>query len=338
MLFRLHVINVCLSLQTSIVQPKTVDYYTGCSAPFVTPNVSKLHTSTPLTGNTPIYVSCPESDCSISAASSVSPHKKQILSCTTVSGNMSSKRSSSPSYFTIPKINLSNVFNISPLAREDSGFVSSSSPIPIDGNVFSFTEGTEHSIIKKSSSAPTCHLSPGSLSPRFLKHASKHQRSRHLSERSSVSERSSIGSDEQLSDDEHACLLDFTTVSNGTYFQLSSNIAPRSPFRINPAQRPFSKSFSKNLFRFGRLPLLGTLEESLLQKRITPKFQVADFKVLLGASGSFCPTQLTIPVVSYFYELPGQHLTTPYVVSTSLSAGPASGGIFNVGRFFYPTV
>ncbi|XP_055636187.1 protein Atossa isoform X2 [Toxorhynchites rutilus septentrionalis] len=295
------------------VQKTSVDYYTGSSSPFVSPNVCRLQTSTPATGNTPIYVSCTESDCSISTASSVSPHKKQILSCTTTSGNMPSKRSTSPSYFTIPKINLSNVFNISPLAREDSGFISSSSPIPIDGSIFNFTEGTEHSVIKKSSSAPTCHLSPGSLSPRFLKHVYKHQRSRHLSERSTVSERSSIGSDEQLSEDEHPCLLDFPTVSCGSYFQLGSTTVPRSPPRINPAQRPFNKSFSKNLFRFGRLPLMGTLEESLLQRRITPKFQVADFKVLLGASGSFCPTQLTIPVASYFYELPGQHLTTPYV-------------------------
>lgn len=55
-----------------------------------------------------------------------------------------------------------------------------------------------------------------------------------------------------------------------------------------------------------------------MQRRIAPRFQVADFKVLLGASGSFCPTQLTIPVASYFYELPGQHLTTPYVCELRL--------------------
>ncbi|EAT45020.1 AAEL003688-PA, partial [Aedes aegypti] len=283
-------------------QPSPVDHLGRRPSPFTAPNVNRMQTSTPAssTSKLPLYVSCTDSDYSVSTASSISPHKKQILSCTAVAGNSrpgSKPSSSSSSNFTIPKINLTNVFNVSPLAREDSGFVSSSSPIPIDGSVFNFPDSTHRLNVQKSNSAPTCQLSPGSLSPRFLRHAYKNQRTRYLSERSSVSERSSIGSDEQFSDEDKL---------------------PSSPLKLNLAQRPFSKPFSKNLFKFGRLPLLGTLEESLFQRRIDPKFQVADFKVLLGASGSFCPTQLTIPVASYFYELPGQHLTTPYVCELRL--------------------
>ncbi|EDS44917.1 conserved hypothetical protein [Culex quinquefasciatus] len=304
---------------------KNVQGAHGSSSLFATPHAAcRLPpTSTPAAGcsKAPLFVNCTESDCSVSTASSVSPHKKQILSCTAVSG----AKPPPAAYYTIPKINLTNIFNVSPLAREDSGFASTSSPIPIDesvggssGGVFNFSESSRL-MVQKSSSAPTCHLSPGSLSPRFLRHAYKHQRSRYLSERSSVSERSSIGSDEQLSEDEYPFLVDSNGTSYGSNFHLSPSTTPLSPLKFGSAQqRPFSRSFSKNLFRFGRLPLLGTLEESLLQRRISPKFQVADFKVLLGASGSFCPTQLTIPVASYFYELPGQHLSTPYVCELRL--------------------
>lgn len=45
-----------------------------------------------------------------------------------------------------------------------------------------------------------------------------------------------------------------------------------------------------------------------------PTFHVPGFKVLLGASGGFCPTQLTIPSSTSFYELHGQCLSTPYLV------------------------
>lgn len=304
-------------------QPSPIDLL-GRRSAFVRPSASGMQTSTPAssTSKLPLYVSCTESDCSVSTASSISPHKKQILSCAAVASGsrLGSKPSpSSSSNFTIPKINLTNVFNVSPLAREDSGFVSSSSPIPIDGCVFNFPDSVSRLNVQKSNSAPTCQLSPGSLSPRFLRHAYKNQRTRYLSERSSFSERSSIGSDEQLSDEEYPYLLDFANSgSNGSSFHLSPSKHPSSPLKLGSAQRSFSKPFSKNLFKFGRLPLLGTLEESLLQRRIAPKFQVADFKVLLGASGSFCPTQLTIPAASYFYELPGQHLTTPYVCELRL--------------------
>lgn len=285
---------------------------------FITPKKERLQTSTPTnsTSKIPLYVNCTESDCSISTASSVSPHKKQILSYPASTGS-TPLRKPSASYFTIPKINLTNIFNVSPLAREDSGFASSTSPIPIDGGIFNFQGSADRLSGQKSNSIPTpCHLSPGSLSPRFLRHIYK--RTRQLSERSSFSERSSAGSDEQLSDDEFPYAFDQGNVVSNNYVQPTPSTPPPSVLKVDTAQRSFSRVFSKNLFKFGRLSLLGTLEESLLQRRITPKFQVADFKVLLGASGSFCPTQLTIPAASYFYELPGHHLTTPYVCELRL--------------------
>uniref|UniRef100_A0A182MDH3 Atos-like conserved domain-containing protein n=1 Tax=Anopheles culicifacies TaxID=139723 RepID=A0A182MDH3_9DIPT len=357
------------------------------------------HTSTPAAGNgndckEPLYISCSETDCSVSTASSVSPHKKQILSCTAIGNNsfgvtrLSSEANAvnrkedccsnvKQQQKSSSKINLNYVFCLSPLARDDSGFTSGSSPatsttfpatspISIDGGgtpshclkngrnangafstgLFRYDfEETPVSPVSgtiKSKSAPVFPFSPpsggGALSPRFLRNAQRqfHHRTRYPSERSSFSERSSIGSDEQLSDDDLSSYL-LDSSNGGSYCsplsghqQIPIEDGPvgsalkmgrytaRSTACLLPTAQMLSKVLNRNLFKFGRAPMLGTLEESLLQRRLAPKFQVADFKVLLGASGSFCPTQLTIPAASYFYELPGQHLTTPYVCELRL--------------------
>jgi len=126
-----------------------------------------------------------------------------------------------------------------------------------------------------------------SVSPRFAKQAAFYKRrSRHLSDRS---DRSSLGSDEQLSDED-----------------LESGMC-------SPAGSPL-KTRARLVSQFTGRPLLGNLEESLLQKRLLPKIEVAGFRLQLGASGGFCPTQLTIPASSYFYELHGETLSTPYLV------------------------
>ncbi|XP_061400203.1 protein Atossa [Musca vetustissima] len=145
--------------------------------------------------------------------------------------------------------------------------------------------------VQKSNSAPTLPNSP-SLSPRFIKASALYKRrSRHLSDRS---DRSSLGSDEQFSDEDLDC---------GMY----------SPFATSPV-----KLRSRLAAVFGRKPILGNLEESLLQRRLVPKIEVMGFKLLLGASGGFCPTQLTIPAAAYFYELQGETLSTPYLCEIRL--------------------
>lgn len=151
-------------------------------------------------------------------------------------------------------------------------------------------------LTQKFNENPEVNLSPTSplLSPFSAKNlisaAILKRRSRHLSEISS--ERSSIGSEEHISDEEF-----------GNF----------SPVFLSPNKT--SKSyFAKEIVPFGKRALLGCLEESLLQKCFTPKFTIYGFKVLLGASGQFCPTQLTIPVVTSLYELKSQTLTTPYMV------------------------
>ncbi|XP_036331576.1 serine-rich adhesin for platelets [Rhagoletis pomonella] len=228
----------------------------------------------------------------------------------------------------LPKVNLTPIF-CNPMPTTMGATITScqSSPIPIHGaahdNTFCFeptalnrsggnqmqlhhqlmhssngndsasllTTDANNIPVQKSFSAPTLPNSP-SLSPRFAKQAASYKRrSRHLSDRS---DRSSLGSDEQFSDED--------LESGGMY---------------SPATSPL-KQCARVAAAFGRQRLLGNLEESLLQKRLMPKVEVMGFKVLLGASGGFCPTQLTIPAAAYFYELHGEALSTPYVCDIRL--------------------
>ncbi|EDX06644.1 GD25893 [Drosophila simulans] len=195
----------------------------------------------------------------------------------------------------LPKVNLTTIF-------------CSSAPIAIGCPAFSFDPAAlshAHSQllapdvsvtppVQKSFSAPTLpHAASLSVSPRFSKQAlaAHKRRSRHLSDRS---DRSSLGSDEQLSDED-----------------LESGLC-------SPAGGSPLKCRARLAAHFGGRPLLGNLEESLLQRRLMPKIEVMGFKLQLGASGGFCPTQLTIPAVSYFYELHGETLSTPYLCEIRL--------------------
>ncbi|KAM7345388.1 atos homolog atossa isoform 1-T5 [Cochliomyia hominivorax] len=215
----------------------------------------------------------------------------------------------------LPKVNLTPIF----CNPNSTMMVVSSSPIPIGNGVSNGTAETNGLIsksaeinitqasptfsfespsspapsitVQKSNSAPTLPNSP-SLSPRFFKASAIYKRrSRHLSDRS---DRSSLGSDEQFSDED---------IDSGMY----------SPFATSPV-----KLKTRLAAVFGRKPLLGNLEECLLQRRLVPKIEVMGFKLLLGASGGFCPTQLTIPAAAYFYELKGETLSTPYLCEIRL--------------------
>lgn len=206
--------------------------------------------------------------------SSMSPHKKLLVNQK------------------IPKINLSHVFdNI----HDDSGIVQDTSPTS-DG-VFTFTTSSP------ASSYPPTMMQ---LSPRFSRGTTSllKRRSRHMSDRSSISEYSNI------SDDDEETLK---VISEPTEL-LPAPPVPSSTSKISSLYKKF---VTKTHAAFNKLPLLGSIEESLLRDRFQPKAIVSGFKLLLGASGSFCPTQLTIPAQTFFYEFQGlKHMSTPYVVSS----------------------
>lgn len=60
--------------------------------------------------------------------------------------------------------------------------------------------------------------------------------------------------------------------------------------------------------------LLGTFEESVLNGRLEPVSTVEGFTAEIGASGSFCPRHVTLPVTVFFYTLQDMDkVTSPYM-------------------------
>lgn len=61
----------------------------------------------------------------------------------------------------------------------------------------------------------------------------------------------------------------------------------------------------------------GSFEESVLNGRLEPVSTVQGFTADLGASGSFCPRHLILPVTVFFYTLgDNDKVSTPYLVSS----------------------
>ena len=62
--------------------------------------------------------------------------------------------------------------------------------------------------------------------------------------------------------------------------------------------------------------LLGNFEESVLNGRLEPVSTVEGFTAEIGASGSFHPRHLTLPVTVFFYTLcENSNIASPYLVS-----------------------
>lgn len=102
--------------------------------------------------------------------------------------------------------------------------------------------------------------------------------------------------------------------NNISNYKVNNFIKP--PCLSQSKSMTFKKFIRKTGSEVKRLQLLGSFEESLIQNRFQPKTTVNGFKALLGASGSFCPSQLTLPAQTKFYEFQSsENMSTPYVVS-----------------------
>jgi len=60
---------------------------------------------------------------------------------------------------------------------------------------------------------------------------------------------------------------------------------------------------------------LSLQQESLINGRIEPCGVVNGFTVDIGASGSFCPQHITLPVTAFFFSLSDDNAPSPYLVS-----------------------
>lgn len=66
------------------------------------------------------------------------------------------------------------------------------------------------------------------------------------------------------------------------------------------------------------LKSIGSFEESVLNGRLEPVSTVQGFTADLGASGSFCPRHVILPVTVFFYTLgDNDKVSTPYLVNNS---------------------
>nr|VZI13336.1 unnamed protein product [Spirometra erinaceieuropaei] len=72
--------------------------------------------------------------------------------------------------------------------------------------------------------------------------------------------------------------------------------------------------------------LLINFEESMLNGRIPPSGVVDGFQLEIGASGSFYPAHLKLPVVAYFFHLSEDNAPSPYLGFVDLSNLPNKRG------------
>lgn len=71
--------------------------------------------------------------------------------------------------------------------------------------------------------------------------------------------------------------------------------------------------------------LLGNFEESLINGRIQPAGVIDGFTVEIGASGSFCPSHLTLPCLAFFFSLSEDSAPSPYLGHINLESHSKRG-------------
>nr|XP_054514779.1 atos homolog protein B isoform X2 [Pan troglodytes] len=59
--------------------------------------------------------------------------------------------------------------------------------------------------------------------------------------------------------------------------------------------------------------LLGNFEESLLRGRFAPSGHIEGFTAEIGASGSYCPQHVTLPVTVTFFDVSEQNAPAPFL-------------------------
>ncbi|KAJ0002034.1 hypothetical protein NQD34_001830 [Periophthalmus magnuspinnatus] len=96
--------------------------------------------------------------------------------------------------------------------------------------------------------------------------------------------------------------------SKGLPWTSGKRICPKRECSIEDSQQLFSASAPP-----ASLSLLGNFEECMLNYRLEPLGTVDGFTAEVGASGSFCPSHLTLPVDVSFYSVSDDNAPSPYM-------------------------
>lgn len=82
----------------------------------------------------------------------------------------------------------------------------------------------------------------------------------------------------------------------------------------------YTQKLSAIYFIYTIIPT-GSFEESVLNGRLEPVSTVQGFSAELGASGSFVPRHLIVPVTVFFYTLgDNDKVSSPYLVNIAYSS------------------
>jgi len=72
--------------------------------------------------------------------------------------------------------------------------------------------------------------------------------------------------------------------------------------------------------------LLGNFEESVLNGRLDPVGVVEGFSAEIGASGTFCPKHVTLPVTAFYFQVSEDNAPSPYLGHINLEPLVSSKG------------
>ncbi|KAE8636937.1 hypothetical protein XENTR_v10003207 [Xenopus tropicalis] len=89
----------------------------------------------------------------------------------------------------------------------------------------------------------------------------------------------------------------------------------RSP--ISPQKGPAARSWANSCIS---RPLLGNFEESILRGRFAPSGQIEGFTAEIGASGSYCPQHVTLPVTVTYFHISEHSVPSPFLGVINLEA------------------
>lgn len=103
--------------------------------------------------------------------------------------------------------------------------------------------------------------------------------------------------------------LDTSVVGcKGLPWASGKSVCPKREGDVDDSQQLFSASAPP-----ASLSLLGNFEECVLNYRLEPLGSVEGFTAEVGASGSFCPSHLTLPVDVSFYSVSDDNAPSPYM-------------------------
>lgn len=89
-------------------------------------------------------------------------------------------------------------------------------------------------------------------------------------------------------------------------------------FACDWKKRQSTRDPNKSYFIIKTLFSSSPLQESILKGRFSPSGQIEGFTAEIGASGSYCPQHVTLPVQVTYYDISEHSAPSPFLVSVCM--------------------